>query len=86
MNGYAAENNTFEFKNAEDNSDFAAIASYARVGRLNDLLDIVDKDFENISDEELESIARSTTRPDNEIQGWKNSDGSFMYETEEGKA
>lgn len=86
MNGYAAESNTFEFKNAEDNSDFAAIASYARVGRLNDLLEIVDKDFENISDEELESIARNTTRPDNEIQGWKNSDGSFMYETEEGKA
>lgn len=86
MNGYAAESNTFEFKNAEDNSDFAAIASYARVGRLNDLLEIVDKDFENISDEELESIARNTTRPDSEIQGWKNSDGSFMYETEEGKS
>ena len=86
MNGYAEESNTFEFKNAEDNSDFAAIASYARVGKLNDLLELIDKDFENITDEELESIARNTTRPNNEIQGWKNSDGSFMSETEEGKA
>ena len=86
MNGYATENNTFEFKNAEDNSDFAAIASYARVGKLNDLLELVDKDFENISDEELVSVARNTTRPGNEIQGWKNSDGSFMSDDEKGRS
>lgn len=83
MDGWAEEGNAFEYKNAEDNDDFAAISRFAKVGKLNDLKDIVKQDFENISDEELDHIARFTTEESNN-SGWRNSDGSYMSESEEG--
>lgn len=89
MEGWVAEHNAFEYKNAEDNDDFAAIAAYARVGHLQDLKDLVNKDFENMSDEDLQRIALYTSKTDegvdNPIGGWRNTDGTYMYETEEGR-
>lgn len=92
MDGYAEAGNAFEYKNAEDNEDFAAISRFAKVGRLEDLRDIVKQDFANISDEELEKIARFTSPQDTEgdnaetaIGGWRNADGSYMSDTEAGR-
>ena len=85
MDGWAEDKNAFEYKNAEDNSDFSAISRFAKVGRLGDLKEMVDQDFENISDEELEKIAEFSS-PEDGVGGWRNPDGSLMSSTEEGKA
>ena len=90
MDRWSAENNAFEYKNAEDNDDFAAIASYARVGKLQDLKDIVNKDFENLSDEDLERIALYTSRVSSDqtrvdTNGWRDSEGKYLSETEDGR-
>ena len=85
MDGWAEENDAFEYKNAEDNSDFSAISRFAKVGRLGDLKDMVNQDFENLPDEELEKIAEFTS-PEDGIGGWRNPDGSLMSSTEEGRA
>ena len=101
MDGYAAENNRFEWNNAKDNDDFAAAEAFSRTGHLDDLREMVNQDFENISDEELENIAINTSsdviiNPDgtiathdengNVITGqWRNADGTLMSSTEEGR-
>ena len=101
MDGFAADKNRFEYQNASDNDDFAAIAAFATAGRLGDLKDIINQDFENISDEELASIARNTT-PNVTINeegnaetkdqngnvltgGWRAADGTLLSDTEEGR-
>ena len=85
MDGWAEADDAFEYKNAEDNSDFAAISRFAKVGRVNDLKDMVNQDFENIPDEELAKIAEFTSPVDG-LGGWRNMDGSLMSDTEEGRA
>ena len=85
MDGWAEADDAFEYKNSEDNSDFSAISRFAKVGRLNDLKDMVSQDFENISDEELQKIAEFTS-PEDSQGGWRNTDGSLMSDTEEGRA
>ena len=85
MDGWAEADDAFEYKNAEDNSDFAAISRFAKVGRINDLRDMVNQDFENIPDEELAKIAEFTSPVDG-LGGWRNMDGSLMSNTEEGRA
>lgn len=85
MDGWAEADDAFEYKNAEDNSDFAAISRFAKVGRINDLRDMVNQDFENIPDEELAKIAEFTSPVDG-LGGWRNTDGSLMSDTEEGRA
>lgn len=92
MDGYAEAGDAFEYKNAEDNEDFAAISRFAKVGRLDDLRDIVKQDFEGIDDAELEKIAKFTSPQDtasdpNEtpIGGWRNTDGTYMSDTESGR-
>lgn len=85
MDGWAEEDDAFEYKNAEDNSDFSAISRFAKVGRLGDLKDMVSQDFENLPDEELEKIAEFAS-PEDGIGGWRNPDGSLMSDTEEGRA
>jgi hypothetical protein len=85
MDGWAEADDAFEYKNAEDNSDFAAISRFAKVGRINDLKDMVNQDFENIPDEELAKIAEFTSPVDG-LGGWRNMDGSLMSDTEEGRA
>ena len=84
MDGWAEEEDAFEYKNAEDNNSFSAISRFAKVGRLGDLKEMVNQDFENISDEELEKIAEFTS-PKDGIGGWRNTDGSLMSSTEEGR-
>lgn len=83
MDGWAEANDAFEYKNAEDNNDFTAIVSFASVGKLDDLKEMVNQDFESISDEELEEIATMTSPTDG--GGWRNLDGSLMSSSEEGK-
>ena len=101
MDGYAAENNRFEWNNYKDNDDFAAIEAFSRTGHLDDLRDMVNQDFENISDEELQNIALNTSsdvklNPDGTVATtddngkvitgvWRNADGTLMSSTEEGR-
>lgn len=102
MDGWAEADDAFEYKNAEDNDDFAAISRFAQTGKLNDLKEMVSQSFENLSDDELVSIATITspnvkmgedgtveTSNDNgspAVGGWRNTDGSLMSDTEEGRA
>lgn len=82
MNGWAEESNAFEYKNAEDNDDFEAIVRFNSVGKLDDFKQLVNQDFDNMSDEELDKIAKFTTSN----QQWMNPDGTYMSESEEGRA
>ena len=102
MDGYAAENNRFEWNNYKDNDDFAAIEAFSRTGHLDDLRDMVNQDFENISDEELQNIALNissdiklnpdgtvaTTDDDGKVitGAWRNADGTLKSSTEKGRA
>ena len=90
MDRWSAENNAFEYKNAEDNDDFAVISAYARVGKLQDLRDLVSKDFENMSNEDLDRIAKYTSKESDDPTvasrgGWRDIDGKYLSETEEGR-
>ena len=87
MNGWAEENNAFEYKNSEDNSDFSAISAYSRAGKLDDFIELINQDFENMSDKDLDEIAKTTTPATNSPYsgGWKNPDGSYMSDTQEGR-
>lgn len=101
MDGWADADDAFEYKNAEDNDDFAAISRFAQTGKLADLKELVNQDFENISDEELQDIALNTSpnvsigedetvetsNSDGSPQrgGWRTTDGHLMSETEEGR-
>ena len=102
MDGWAEADDAFEYKNAEDNDDFAAISRFAQTGKLNDLKEMVSQSFENLSDGELADIAMNTSpnirmgedgtvETSNDdgspaIGGWRNTDGSLMSDTEEGRA
>lgn len=90
MDRWSKDNNAFEYKNAEDNDDFAAISAYARVGKLSDLRQLVSKDYDNLSDEDLERIAGYTSKDSDDptvptIQGWRDADGNYLSETPEGR-
>lgn len=75
MDGFAKDTDNFQYKNMSNNDDFAAISRFARTGRLDDLKELVNQDFENMSDEQLDQIAKSTT-PNITIKD----DGSVAYE------
>lgn len=90
MDGFAKDNNAFEFKNAEDNEAFSAMSAFAQAGRLDDYKQMVDADFDNMSDETLDAIAKTTSKDidDNSSakdQGWRNADGSYKSESEAGR-
>ena len=93
MDGWAAENDEFEYRNARDSRDLSIIASYAKLGKLDRLKTLVSRDFENMSDEELDSIAKQTTYEGQSLNGeetkpgtgWRNADGSYMSDTQEGR-
>ena len=89
MEGYAEDDNKFEFENAKDNDLFRLFSRLVSVGREGDFRDMVDQDFDNISDEELEKIAGYTSStPDvlNHSDGFRNEDGTLMSSTKEGRA
>lgn len=64
MDGFAEKDDKFEFNNASDNMDWMAITSFISTGRENDLKTLLGQDFDNITDEELESIAAATAQND----------------------
>lgn len=102
MDGWTEADDAFEYKNAEDNDDFAAISRFAQTGKLNDLKEMVNQSFENLSDDELVDIATHTSpnvrmgedgtvETSNDdgspaVGGWRSTDGSLMSDTEEGRA
>lgn len=102
MDGWAAANNKFEFQNASNNEDFTAISRFAKAGKLQDLKELVNQDFENFDEDRLKQIATFTTpemQLDGEgntvthnedgspkVGGWRNTDGSLMSDTEEGRS
>lgn len=85
MDGFAYSDNKFEYKNSEDNDAFAAISRFSITGRLDDLKELVEQDFENISDEELEKIALFTSTNNKNDFRWKNADGTLKSSTPEGR-
>jgi hypothetical protein len=101
MDGFAASNNKFEYENMSNNDDFAAISRFAKTGRLDDLKELVNQDFENMSDEQLADIAVNTTpniirKDDGTVAyedingnvatgGWRDATGKLMSETPEGR-
>ena len=90
MDGFAKDGNAFEFKNAEDNEAFSAMSAFAQAGRLDDYKQMVNADFDNMSDEDLDAIAKMTSQDTDDDssakdQGWRNADGTYMSETEEGR-
>ena len=89
MEGYAKDNDKFEYENATDNDLFRLFSRLVSVGREGDFMDMVDQDFDNISDEDLEKIAGYTAKtPDtlNYSDGFRNEDGTLMPSTKEGRA
>lgn len=88
MDGYAKENDKFEYENAADNDLFRLFSRLVSIGREADFKEMVDQDFDNISDEELEKIAGFTSQnPDvlNHADGFRNEDGTLMSSTPEGR-
>ena len=90
MDGFAKDGNAYEFKNAEDNEAFSAMSAFAQAGRLDDYKQMVNADFDNMSDEDLDAIAKMTSQNTDDDssakdQGWRNADGTYMSETEEGR-
>lgn len=81
MDGWASQDNKWEYKNAEDNDTFAAISRYAAFGKLDWMREVVNQQFENVSDETLMNMARETST---DVSGWKNVDGSYTPDGEKG--
>lgn len=85
MDGYVAENDEFNFQNSADNQLFGIIGAYNRLGRMSNLKDLVNQDFENFSQKDLMQIAQLMNNNEDET-GFKNTDGSLMPTTEDGRA
>lgn len=100
MDGYVAQDDKFKYMNASNNSDFGSITSFSRMGRMQDLLDIIGQPYEKYTDEQLEQIAKYTsdvsldsdgnvikTNPDGSVktEGWRAADGSLLTDTAEGR-
>lgn len=56
MNGYSNTNNRFEFNNHADNDTFNLFTSYLQAGREDDLKGLINQNYENFTDEQLEDI------------------------------
>lgn len=56
MNGYSNANNRFEFNNHADNDTFNLFTSYLQAGREDDLKGLINQNYENFTDEQLEDI------------------------------
>jgi len=90
--GFSETDNKFEFKNAEDNDMWMGINAFISAGRKADLMDLVSPDFEHMSQEELENIAKLTSPQDltgntsgeRNTTGWRDSSGNYLTDTEEG--
>lgn len=80
MHGWSNTTNAFEYKNFEDNSDFVAINRYASVGKLEDLKEFVNTQYESLSDEEIAKIG-DQAKPESENT---NVDGSPKTSTKKG--
>lgn len=86
MDGFSEEGDKFEYKNAEDNLDFSSIQAFSNTGRLDDLKQLVNQDFNNMSADELGKIATFTSKQDkdgNPIGGWQTADGKPMATIDE---
>jgi len=95
MAGWSETDNKFEFKNQEDNETWRSINAFLSTGRRDDLLQMASFDFENMSQEELENIAKMTSPEDYGVNpdtlnrkkntaGWKDANGNYLTDTEEG--
>lgn len=79
MNGYSNTNNRFEFNNHADNDTFNLFTSYLQAGREDDLKGLINQNYENFTDEQLEDIKGICDFVKSE---WTDTNGEL---TEEGK-
>lgn len=77
MEGYIQNDDRFSYENAQDGLDFNTFSVFQRTGRLDDLKTIIGKDFENMSDSDLEELAKDFNKRTN--------DGSLVTDTPKGK-
>lgn len=61
MEGYAKDDDKFNYQNASDNSIWMGINSFISTGREEDLKALLGMDFENMDDSELAAIAAATS-------------------------
>jgi hypothetical protein len=81
MDGFSEQNDKFEYANAQDNLNFAAVQAFSNAGRLDEYKELVKQDFENMSEEELCKIAAFGSTKDsngNITGGWITEDGQPM--------
>lgn len=81
MDGFSEQNDKFEYANAQDNLNFAAVQAFSNAGRLDEYKELVKQDFENMSEEELCKIATfGSTKNSNDdiIGGWITEDEQPM--------
>lgn len=90
MDGWAAKDDKFEYKNQEDNSVWRQINAFLSAGRKDDLIAMVAPDVDSMTREQLEVIAK-TTQPDfssmgdqTDTTGWKDTNGKYLTDTEKG--
>ena len=83
MDGYIEAEDKFNYENSKDNMLGNDIEAYIRAGRLQDLKDLVNQDYENMSDANLEDIAKNFS-PEGGTE-WRNADGTYKSDTEEGR-
>ena len=80
MHGWSNTTNAFEYKNFEDNSDFVAINRYASVGKLDDLKEFINVQYESLSDDQIIKIGNQA-KPESENT---NIDGTLKTNTKAG--
>lgn len=64
MDGFSVEGNKFEFKNASDTDMFNILQAFSNSGRIDDLKDMLDVDYDNMSDEEIAKYAAFNSQTD----------------------
>lgn len=56
MNGYSEANNKFEWQNHSDNDTFNLFTSYLQAGREDDLKQIINQQYDNLTDDQLNEV------------------------------
>lgn len=90
MDGWVAQDNKFEYKNAEDNDLFETISQFSKMGKMADLKELIKDGFFNVTDEQLQSIATSfdgnaETAKEGEGNNYRDDNGELLSSTPEGR-
>ena len=101
QDGFSVANDAFEWHNARDNQDLIMFQRFAEAHKLDDLEEMINQDYENMSQEQLMDIALNTspeTTVDDagnadtknadgraKISGWRDASGALLPSTAQGQ-